>query len=64
MSDQTSSIRCLTDAELDDVSGGLIDSATMAAMHYAFTAAALSDVLMGGFAADAAMRAAAAYRPH
>jgi hypothetical protein len=57
----TSDNRCLTEAELEEVNGGLIDSGTMAAMHAAFTASG-SDLFGGnGFVGDAAFRAAVDY---
>ncbi len=54
---QTSNNRCLTDAELEEVNGGIVPS-TMACIHSAFIASA-SDLLTGGkgFAAVGARNA-------
>jgi hypothetical protein len=59
----TETNRCVTEGELERVTGGLIDSANMAAMHYAFTAS-VGDLLFGdkGFVSDVARRVAGKYR--
>ena len=61
MSNQASNIRCLTDAELEQVNGGVVAS-TMAYIHSVFSASA-SDLILGGkgFVAEAAYDAAKDY---
>jgi hypothetical protein len=62
MSKQTSNNRCLTDAELDEVDGGIVAS-NIAYVHWIFTSSA-SDLFFGGkgFVAEAAYDAAKGYR--
>ena len=61
MSNQTSNNRCLTDVELDEVSGGVVAS-RIAYVHSVFAASA-SDLILGGkgFVAEAAYDAAMGY---
>jgi hypothetical protein len=61
MSNQASNIRCLTDAELEQVNGGVVAS-TMAYIHAVFSASA-SDLILGrkGFVAEVAYDAARDY---
>ena len=58
---QTSNNRCVTDAELEEVNGGVVAS-RMAYVHSVFSASA-SDLVFGGkgFVAEAAYDAAMGY---